>query len=288
MKVSAELINSLMKVIRLQEQQEAILKWSSNQMVFRQAILDNELYFATKIKKQKFKKVEFYEKKNFRTNDNSPYYNLIKEASEKIKHRDFNQLLVDDLKSNFTYDEFKVEYSDTWKKTAIDHLITAIYIYRYCYINFPNYDMKNEFSTVMMNCYLTENDNKEQGLFISEVLNSNIVFLNATIVDETKFVLFFLKLIYGQLKKNIHRINNTEKLYTDSFESFENYGENIQYYITTKVVFTISDFADDNNLSYNTAKKYLRELVENKTLKPFKISKHNAFVYVDIYNIWVK
>ena len=87
---------------------------------------------------------------------------------------------------------------------------------------------------------------------------------------------------------NVERIEKTQEVYEKNSIKLNKYGVNIQNYITGNVVFTISDFASVNNISYNTAKKYLKELVIEEILVPIKISKHNAFVYTDVYNIWLK
>ena len=57
MKISAELIKTLMKAIRQQERMDGALKWSPNRALFMGLIEDNEYYFAEKIKNQDLKKV---------------------------------------------------------------------------------------------------------------------------------------------------------------------------------------------------------------------------------------
>jgi len=288
MKISAELIKSLMKAIRQQERMDGALKWAPNRSLFMSLIEDNEYYFAAKLKNQDLKKVNYYENKILTEGKNNKYYDLIEEAKNKSQHRELNQLFIDELKSNVTHDEFDFSITEDLGETAIDHLINAAHIYRFCYINFPNANVKNEFSMTVTNAYLEKNNIGNFTLLLSEVINSNIVYFNSSIMDENQFVVMFLKLMAGQIKKNVERIEKTQEVYEKNSIKLNKYGSNIQNYITGNVVFTISDFASVNNISYNTAKKYLKELVIEEILVPIKISKHNAFVYTDVYNIWLK
>jgi hypothetical protein len=286
MKVSAELLKVLMRTIRHVERLEGVFTWSNHNQIYMNQILENELFFSAKIKNQDLKKINFYENRLLGRED--LYSDLIDDAISKIKHRDLNKLLIEDLKKNVTYDVYEPTELEFINLDTIDNLINAGLIYHKCYLNFPNNDMKNEFATTIANYYMAKIGVSNFHMLFSEALNSNSVIFNASMLEREKFVIIYLKLIEGQCKKNYERIIKSERLIADNKIHFAKYGKKLEDYINTNTVFTITNFTEQNNISYNTAKKYLSELVELEILQPIKVGKNNAFVYGQMYNIWIK
>lgn len=286
MKISIELINTLIKVTREIEKLNSTLNWYENKEIIKNQILSNELYYAQKIKNQDIKKISYYEKRILNKKDK--YEDLLVDTSERIKLRNFNENFISEMQRGLGYELYEVYEIAVYEKEKIDYLINASELYYEIYNNYPNNNHRAEFACPMTNAYLAKKLNINFVIYFSEVINSNNPLFKGTVIDDKKWTITFLKLLHGQVRKNNERIKNTDKLIRDNHELFRGYSENIEKYINKETVFTITDFIENNKISYNTGKKYLKDLVDKGILQPIKIGKHNAFVYQDMYDIWLK
>ncbi len=286
MKISIELINTLIKVTREIEKLNSTLNWYENKEIIKNQILITELYYAQKIKNQEIKKISYYEKRILNKKDK--YEELLVDTSERIKLRNFNENFINEMQRGLGYELYEVYEIAVYEKEKIDYLINASELYYEIYNNYPNNNHRAEFACAMTNAYLVKKLNINFVIYFSEVINSNNPLFKGTVIDDKKWTITFLKLLHGQFRKNNERIKNTDKLIQDNHELFRGYNENIEKYINKETVFTITDFIENNKISYNTGKKYLKDLVDKGILQPIKIGKHNAFVYQDMYDIWLK
>lgn len=221
-------------------------------------------------------------------NKKDKYEDLLVDTSERIKLRNFNENFISEMQRGLGYELYEVYEIAVYEKEKIDYLINASELYYEIYNNYPNNNHRAEFACAMTNAYLAKKLNINFVIYFSEVINSNNPLFKGTVIDDKKWTITFLKLLHGQVRKNNERIKNTDKLIQDNHELFRGYSENIEKYINKETVFTITDFIENNNISYNTGKKYLKDLVDKGILQPIKIGKHNAFVYQDMYDIWLK
>ncbi len=286
MKISIELINTLIKVSREIEKLNSTLNWYENREVVSNQILNNELYYANKLKNQNMKKINYYEDRIL--NEKNKYEELLSDSSERIKLRNFNENFIGEMQRGLGYELYKVCEISVYEKEKIDYLINASELYYEIYNNYPNNNYRSEFACAMTNAYLAKKLNINFVIYFSEVINSNNPLFNGTVIDQKKWTITFLKLLHGQLRKNNERIKNTDKLIQNNQELFKGYNDSIEKYINKETVFTITSFIEKNGVSYNTGKKYLKNLVDKGILQPIKIGKHNAFVYQDMYDIWLK
>ncbi len=286
MKISMELINTLIKVSREIEKLNSTLTWYENKEVIESQILSNELYYAQKLKNQDIKKINYYENRILSQKDK--YEELLIDANERIKLRHFNKNFISEMQRGLGYELYQVYDIAVYEKEKVDYLINASELYYEIYNNYPNNNHRIEFASAMTNAYLAKVLNLNFVIYFSEVINSNNPLFNGTVIDSKKWTITFLRLLHGQIRKNNERIKNTDKLIQDNHELFKEYNENIEKYINKKTVFTITNFIETNGVSYNTGKKYLKNLVDKGILQPVKIGKHNAFVYQDMYDIWLK
>lgn len=275
-----------MKTIRELEYLEATLTWYGDGDIARKQILDNELYYASKLKDQNMKKIKYYEKKILK--DEMKYQTLLEESSKRIELRDFNANFISEMQRGLGYELYEIYDFRKYDTESIDYLINASMLYREVYTNYPNNNYRNEFATAMTNAYLKNKTKKEFVSYFSEVINSNNPLFSGAVIDDEKWPLIYLRLLHGQLRKNNERIKNMNKLRANNAKYFINYSAEIEKYISSETVFTITNFIEKNNISYNTGKKYLKDLVEKGILQPIKIGKHNAFVYQDMYDVWLK
>lgn len=286
MKISIELINALIKVIRELEELNAIHNWYEYADIVKKQMLDNELYYAAKLKNQDIKKINFYENKIL--NVENKYEQLLKETENRIAIRNFNETFISEMQHGLGYELYELYDFSVYEKIKVDYLLNAADLYFEIYNNYPNNNHRLEFATAMVNAYLAKKLNLNFIAYFSEIVNSNNPLYNGTVIDRNKWTLSYLRLLHGQLRKNNERVKHTNVLIRKNKEIFKNYNTNIENYITKETVFTITSFIENNNISYNTGKKYLKDLVEKGILQPIKIGKHNAFVYQDMYDIWLK
>ncbi len=286
MKFSVELITSLMKTIREVERLNGSLEWYEHNDIIKKQILDNEMYYSQKIKNQNMKKINFYESKIL--NGSCKYEVLINETQERIKLRSFNQMFISEMQRGLGYELYELYDITKYDKEKIDSLVNAAELYQEIYTNYPNNNYRAEFASAMCNAYLSNRLKTPFTMFFAEVVNSNYPLFTGAVINIEKWPIVFIRLLHGQIRKNNERIRNTHKLIEQNKVLFANYSKGIEDYVTKETVFTISSFIESNDISYNTGKKYLKDLVEKGILQPIKIGKHNAFVYQSMYDIWLK
>ncbi len=286
MKISMELINALIKVIREMEELNSAQNWFIHADIVKKQMLDNELYYANKLKDQDTKKINFYEKRIL--NVENKYEELLVESEKRIAIRNFNETFISEMQRGLGYELYELYDFSVYEKVKVDYLLNAADLYFEIYNNYPNNNHRLEFATAMVNAYMAKKQNLNFIMYFSEIVNSNNPLYNGTVIDRNKWTLSYLRLLHGQLRKNNERVKNTNLLIRKNKELFNNYNESIENYITKETVFTITSFIEHNNISYNTGKKYLKDLVEKGILQPIKIGKHNAFVYQEMYDIWLK
>lgn len=284
MKVSIELLNALMKTIRQVEKANSFYQWSPNSEIMKVHLLDNELYFSRKLNHENIKKFNYYEDKIL--NRDNTYDNLLKDMEIKIRHRDFSVGLISELEKNTYSQGFSLMTLEKYNKKAIDPLINAMQIFRDVYTSFSIDEQRYMFASTILNTFLLDLDKDHSRLYISEVIKSNSVLFQSSIMDEQKAIITLMRLLSAQLKKNNERIIATTQL-INKYQG-DLYNESIRNYMFKNPVFTISNFTDENNISYNTGKKYLKELVQREIISPVKISRNNAFIFNELYNIWIK
>ncbi len=286
MKFSVELISSLVKTIREIEHLNATLVWYGNKDIIYKQIIDNEMYYAQKIKNQNMKKINFYENKIL--SGPCKYERLIEETNERIELRTFNKIFISEMQRGLGYELYELYDITKYEKEKIDNLINAAELYQEIYTNYPNNNYRAEFATAMCNAYMYSRVKSPFSLFFAEVVNSNYPLFTGAVINSEKWPIVFIRLLHGQIRKNNERIKNTDKLIKKNKSLFSGYNNQIENYVTKETVFTITSFIENNDISYNTGKKYLKDLVEKGILQPIKIGKHNAFVYQDMYDIWLK
>ncbi len=286
MKFSVELISSLMKTIREVEHLNSTLMWYENSDIIYKQIIDNEMYYSRKIKNQNMKKINYYEQKIL--NGPCKYEVLINETKERIQLRSFNKMFISEMQRGLGYELYELYDINKYDKQKIDSLINTAELYQEIYKHYPNNNYRAEFATAMCNAYLANKNKSPFTMFFAEVVNSNYPLFTGAVINTEKWPLVFIKLLHGQIRKNNERIKNTNKLINKNKELFANYNSQIENYVTKETVFTITSFIENNDISYNTGKKYLKDLVEKGILQSIKVGKHNAFVYQDMYDIWLK
>lgn len=286
MRVSLDLINSLMKAIRQIERQNAALSWSAYGSTLEKHLLENEMYFSLRLKDDYLQKFNYYQ--TIILGENIEYEEMINDSKKLILLRDINNEFVTELLVNKSVYDFQLKNLDSYGKNSIDFLLDASRLFYNSYIEYTNNSQKYEFATVMANAYLSKLSGVSYPLYISEVINSNNVLFTSSFIDEEKFVIAYLKLIEAQIKKNNERFAKFVELSKQNEQHFDEYSVVVRKFLEANAVFTIISFAEECELSYNTAKKYLKELVSDSYLTPVKISRNNAFIYTELYEIWLK
>ncbi len=284
MKVSVELLNALMKTLRQMEKANGFFSWSPYSDIMKVHLLDNELYFRTKLVNEEIKKFNYYEDKILK--QESDYSVLLKDLEIKVLHREFSENLVSELAKYTKAKSYQLSNFDKYSKNSIDYTLNAMQLFKDVYTNFPSNEQRYMFASTMLNAYLKTNDSQQSSIYLAEVIKSNFILFQSSMIDEDKATITLIRLIGAQLKKNNERISKTVELIEDYEDDF--YNETIREYMFKNPVFTISNFTEANNISYNTGKKYLKELVQREVISPVKISRNNAFIFNELYNIWIK
>ncbi len=284
MKVSIDLLSALIKTLRQVEKANGFYMWSPYSEIMKIHLLDNELYFSSKLSNESIKKFNYYEDKIL-TNQNA-YENLLKNIDVKVNHRDFSESLIRDLAKDTQVSNFMLDDISKYDKTLIDPFINALQVFRDVYTSFPNNEERFMFTSAIFNAFLKVKNEDQNDIYIAEVIKSNYVLFQSSMIDEEKSLITLIRLIEAQLKKN----NERAKLTTDLIEKYQDdfYNESIREYMFKNPVFTISNFTEENGISYNTGKKYLKELVSREIISPVKISRNNAFIFNELYTIWIK
>ncbi len=286
MRISLELVNTLIKTIREIENANSFYKWTEYDEMIKIHIIDNELYFSKKLKDESLKKYEYYEQKIKK--DKNKYLKIIEQTNNKMEYRDFSEQFVNEIITYSGVKNYKLKniLKYNYDKDELDYLINVIKLFQEVYIDFPSNEERYEMASVLMNALLIKKDDSNSNLYLSEVIKSNYILFQSAIIQDEEFIIIFLRLIRAQLQKNNQRIELTIKLYIEYKEIIEK--DNIRQYLFKNTMFTISDFVEDNAISYNTGKKYLKEMVIDEIIIPIKIGRNNAFIFTELYSIWIK
>lgn len=286
MKVSLDLINSVIRTIRQVERQNAILLHTPGGEILANHLLDNEMYFSMRLKNDQLQKFNYYERKIL--DGDIEYKKYFDDAYKLIELREINDGFVSELLRSSSTPEYKIPNLGEYNKSTIDYVVEASKLFYTIYTDFPTNNLRYEIAATISSAFLYKKTNVRYGLQIAEVINSNSVLFQSSFLDPSKFVVAFLKLVEVQVKKNIERINKCIELSKRNEDHFTSYSKNVKNFLDANSVFTISEFTESCELSYNTSKKYLKELVLEGYLTPVKISRNNAFIYTELYEIWLK
>lgn len=283
MELSLKNIQYLLKLIRVQTTLDNIIKYSDYGSVYHNHILNNELFFLNKVVNQQLSRKEFY----FDNINN--YHNKINDCFLDIKRKseiyNFDQIFLEKIQIGNEY-QLKIDDIEKYIKIKLDPCFNASALFREVYLKYQNADLRLVYAVGITNSYLDKFKTINFTSLISEVIFTNDVLFNSCIIDKKQFMDLFFQMIYAQNKKNLTRIEKTEKLIKKNKTKFLVYGPAITKYIYHEGIFSLTDFVDKNDISYNTAKKYLKELCDENILKLIKVGKHNAFIYEELFEIW--
>ena len=285
MNISLSSISNLIKLIRSQSNLDNIIKHHQYGEIYYELLLNNEIYFLKKLNDEKYTKVQFYEDNIIKKNVEM-FYSF--ENCKKKTFLDFDNHLIKSIQLESLDYIYEIEDVEKYKNVKLDPFFNGAKIWRDVYLGYQIPSKKMIYSELITNSFYEKYNISNFNAFISEAIFTNIIQFNNNILDEEKFINYYFQLLYAQNKKNLERIEKTDNLKKEKEEILINYGPVITKYLFTNVMFSISDFVEKNNISYNTGKKYLKKLVDKKILKAVKVGKHNAFVFVEIFQIWSK
>ena len=283
MELSLKNIQYLLKLIRVQTTLDNIIKYSEYGSVYHNHIINNELYFLNKTIDQNLSRKDFYF--NCVNNYHNEINNCFLDIKRKSEIYDFDTIFLEKIQTGNEY-QLKIDDLDKYAKIKLDPCINASCLFREVFLKYQNANLRLVYASGITNSYLDKFKTIEFTALISEVIFTNEVLFNSCIIDNKQFMDIFFQLVYAQNKKNLTRIEKTEKLIEKNKTKFLVYGPVITKYIYHEGIFSLTDFVDKNDVSYNTAKKYLKELCEEGILRLIKIGKHNAFVYEELFEIW--
>lgn len=287
MNIHSDLIAALMEAIKESEKVNGALTFSKNRNILNAQFKNNEFYYCDKLVNNNLSRYEYY-KKSLVEQEPSFYNRLFEMANEFCEMQEFDLPLIKEYVKLYQVTQMDLSYIAGSSKATFNHLLYAIALFRQSYISFPVINHKTEFATIVMNSYLKKNDYCNFSILLSEVIFNNYSIFQSAIVEKERFNVIFLKLIIVEMKKISSRFVQVEKLMEFNHEKFVSYGIKIENYISREMIFTITDFVGQNDISYNTGKKYLKELVDAGILENVKIAKHNGYVYRGMLSIWMK
>lgn len=283
MNISTNLIRNLIRAARTQSELDSVLKYSNYRDCYYAHMLCNEAYFIQKLNDNDLKKRTIYE--SLITSHSVKELDYMLNAINKAKYMKFDPLYVESIQIERDY-KFMLEDFGIAERDMIDDLINAALIFQEVYLNYRLPKQKVLFAQMISNAYLQIKGHHTFTTFISEAIFSNLPKFNQAILDQDAFINFYLQLVYAQNHKTLDRIKATDQLIEANEVVLSTYGDNIVDYLYTHSMFSITNFVESVNVSYNTAKKYLRNLVDEGILRSVKVGKHNAFIYDALYTIW--
>ncbi len=283
MNISLSLFKNLIRAVRTSEELNNIIKYSEYGETYLTHMLHNEVFYLRKLSNNEYKKRHLYEE--IITNHQIEEFDVFKTAISKLNHMSFNELFVQKVQTGMY--NYVIPDISSYKTINLDYLINAGMLFQNTYCNYKMPQAKLLYAEVFSNAFLASNSsNNKFTTLISQAIFSNYDEFVKMITDKNNFIDFYLQLVIAQNKKNLERIKNTEELMNKNKEVLSCYDKKISDYIYKHSMFSISDFVKEVEISYNTGKKYLRELVELEILKSVKVGKHNAFIYQELYHVW--
>lgn len=283
MNISLSLFKNLIRAVRTSEELNNIIKYSEFGETYLTHMLYNEVFYLRKLSDNDYKKRQLYEE--IITNQQIEEFVVFKTAISKLNHMSFNELFVQKVQTGMY--NYVIPDILSYKTVNLDYLINSGMLFQNTYCNYKMPQAKLLYAEVFSNAFLASNSSSGKfTTLISQAIFSNYDEFVKMITDKNNFIDFYLQLVIAQNKKNLERIKNTQELMAKNEEVLSRYDKKISDYIYKHSMFSISDFVKEVEISYNTGKKYLRELVELEILKSVKVGKHNAFIYQELYNVW--
>lgn len=286
MKLSYQTLSLWIKATKELQYLNATIDHSIYSNIIKKQLLLIEIYFSKKLSNPNLSRIEFFSE--FVQKKENGYEMLLVEAEQLIKIREFSNHYVGEIINMAKFEFYQLPENLLNIQIKVDALYEAAIIFKEVYMHYPNPKDKYKIATVLTNSFLYKNADYGYVTFLGEIINSNHVLFTGSIINQDIWTKVYLKLIHGQTKKNNIRIKNMIAVFEKDREIFEQYDAKIFTYICENLAFTITDFKTSNEISYNTAKKYLNELVELKILEAVKFGKHNAFIYTNLYEVWIK
>lgn len=285
MNISRSLIRNLVRAARSQSLLDSSLKYSQYRDCYFAHMLCNEVFFLNKINDNEMHKRDIYEA--LITNHSVRELDLYLNAIKKAEYMKFDPLFIESIQQSRDYKYMLSDFSIA-ERDMMDELINAAIIFQEVYLNYNLPQQKILFAQMVSNAYLTIKGHHTFTTFIAEAIYSNFPQFNQAVLDQERFINFYLQLVYAQNQKTLERIKKTDNLISANEITLSTYGKTIVDYLYTHSMFSITNFVEKVNVSYNTAKKYLRILVNEGILRSVKVGKHNAFIYQSLYEIWNK
>ncbi len=282
MKISTQNICNLVQAIRSQNQLSNMLRYSPYRNCYYANMICNEIYFIKKINNNNFHKRDLYE--DLIVNNNIFEMDVLLNAIKNAQIMKLDDLYIKNIQHNKHY-TYKIEDFSLYKEKIIDYLINSSQLFYDVYNDFELPQQKLLYAEIISNQLLNKYTNSLFSTFIAEAIYCNFTRFNQAIINNN-FLNIYLLLVNVQNEKNIERIKKTDQLIKENESLLMAYNANIVKFLYENIMFSITKFVNEINISYNTAKKYLHQLVELKILKSVKVGKHNAFIYEDLYNIW--
>lgn len=283
MKIDNKLISQLIRAIRSQEEINNVLKYSDWGDSFYTHILCNELYYLKKIQDNSVQKRDIYEA--IITNSDIHELDILTLCFKKSGMYPFNDLFIKQIQNDNNY-EFKINNIDKFDQPILDYLVNAAILFQTVYLNYELPQDKLVYAEAITNSYLHQKLGTKFNCFVAEAIFSNYTQFVQAVIDTDTFISFYLQLVFAQNRKNLDRIDATLDLIKDNEYKIATYGPKVVDYLYNNSMFSITDFTKSVDISYNTAKKYLKNLVDEKILRSVKVGKHNAFIYEKLYAIW--
>lgn len=130
--------------------------------------------------------------------------------------------------------------------------------------------------------------------FVSEELEKNkfkyYALLNGIRLEEPKWkewIMFFLDSSINQAEKYIEKLVTIEELYNtlSNFAKSKNIRNEAVLFIFNRPIFTIKSMQEELGVSYNTARRYINELVEANKIYGDDKKRNKIFNFYDLINI---
>lgn len=99
--------------------------------------------------------------------------------------------------------------------------------------------------------------------------------------------MFFLESSINQAERYIEKLESIENLYNklDSFATTKNINKEAISFIFNKPIFTIISMQEELSVSYNTARRYSNNLVEENMVYVDDKKRNKMFYFYDLINI---